>query len=210
MNLQGDMSEYLRTGPLLHSAFLLAGKCTGVFINTSKPSIRGLYAFGSLGRLHNLLFDLDCIKLYNDRYGIYPSCTVEGKKLYPFHTGNDTVSNATLSFLIDEKQDLRFHPENNTFEIRDQFLFGEGSREASAVLPLFAITVDNDTVRLKVRFPENAEDAALHIPWYPLYDSFTSDGLQRPIEYYRNGFCGTYPKWQPFLSLRDRCQGPDR
>ena len=52
MMKNNDMSEYMRSGPLLKTAYLLAGENTAVYINAIKPSLRGLFAFGSFGRLN--------------------------------------------------------------------------------------------------------------------------------------------------------------
>jgi len=192
MNFRSDMSEYLRTGALLHSACLLAGDCTGVYVHTAKPSIRGLFAFGALGRLHNVLYDLDCANLYSDRYGIYPVCTVNGRKLYPYRTGHDVRSNA--SFLIGGEKNIRFLPEENRIVFENLPLYAESCLEPEAILPQFEIFLQENILRIRVKCPADAAETRLHLPWYPLYDTYTANNEKKSIQYYQHGFYGIYPE----------------
>lgn len=187
-----DMSGYMQTGSLLHSAYLLASDSVGVYVHTTKPSIRGVFAFGSLGRLHNVLYDLDCANLYSDLYGICPGCDVGGKKLFPYRTGHDVRSSA--SFTITGEKHLHFDPAENGLVFENLPLYAEGQMEAECTLPLFAVSVQENRIRIYVKFPEGAEETSLHLPWYPLYDTYTADGVRKAIQYYKHGFYGIFPE----------------
>ena len=187
-----DFSEYMTTGPLLRSAWLLAGGSVGVLVNTAKPSIRGLYAFGRMGRLHDLLYDLDCIALYSDLYGIYPSCVIGGKTYYPFRSGADVRSAG--SFDISGEKTVTVSEAENSLSFGSVPMYEKGAADPGAVLKCFGIRTDGCGVTVEADFPDGAEECRLHLPWYPLYDSFAADGGEkRKIQYYRHGIYGIYP-----------------
>ena len=111
-----DFSQYMKAGPLLKSSWLLTDGTMSVLVNTSKPSVRGLFAYGRMGRLHNLLYDLDCIALYSDLYGIYPSCEIHGRTVYPFRSGMDVRSAG--SFDISGEKRVSVSPEETAISER--------------------------------------------------------------------------------------------
>ncbi len=187
-----DMSRYMKTGPLLKSSWLLASDQVSVLVSTTKPSIRGLFAFGCLGRLHNLLFDLDCMSLYSDLYGIYPCCTIDGKDLYPFKNGFDVRSPESYDVL--NSGEAVFSAEENAVTIRNIPLYATLSTVKEAVLPCLTIAVVDNRVNITAEFPANATECRLHLPWYPLYDLYSFEGQKKRIQYYQFGLY-SYNGW---------------
>jgi len=191
MTAYKDFSQYLTTGPLLKSSWLLASDSIGILLNTSKPSIRGLFVFGFLGRLHNLLFDMDCLNLYSDLYGIYPYYTKDGTERYPFRSGMNIRTDD--SFDISGSREIEVLPETNTAHLRSMAMFAKGNMNADGIMPMLTIQVRENSLHITAQFPEDAEECGLHLPWYPLYDTYTTQKGRRKLQYYKEGLYGHYP-----------------
>ncbi|MCR5262981.1 MAG: hypothetical protein K6D94_03835, partial [Clostridiales bacterium] len=144
----------MKTGPLLKSSWLLAGDSVSVLVNTSKPSIRGLFAFGRMGRLHNLLYDLDCIALYSDLCGIYPYCEIGGRTLYPFRTGVDVRS--ADSFDISGDKTVSVSETGNRITFLSVPLFEKGEVRPCAVMESFGVSLDGGRLSVEAVFQEGA------------------------------------------------------
>ncbi|MCR5263697.1 MAG: hypothetical protein K6D94_07475, partial [Clostridiales bacterium] len=181
----------MKTGPLLKSSWLLAGDSVSVLVNTSKPSIRGLFAFGRMGRMHNLLYDLDCIALYSDLYGIYPYCEIGGITLYPFRSGVDVRS--ADSFDISGDKTVSVSETGNRITFLSVPLFEKGEVRPCAVMESFGVSLDGGRLSVEAVFQEGAVKCGIHLPWYPIYDSFSADhGEKKKIQYYRHGIYGIF------------------
>ena len=55
-----DLSESFKTRKLLEAWYLLAGENVAALVDTVKPRISKLFAFGKFGTLQQLLYDVDC------------------------------------------------------------------------------------------------------------------------------------------------------
>ena len=184
-----DMSQYLKTRKLMESACFLASDSTAVYINTLKPSIRSLFAFGKFGRLHNLVYDVDFCKLYSGQYGIYPSCTYDGKTAMPFANGSS--GHADANYVVDASMHTGLDEEHSRVTFHDLTMYA--GTEAVGTLPEFTVQVQQDRILLRAVFPAGTADRKFHIPWYPIFDRFVEDGQEKYIEYYRDGFVESNP-----------------
>ena len=194
MKFYNDFSQYMTTGPLLKSSWLLANDTLSVFINTTKPSIRGLFAYGKMGRLHNLLFDMDCQKLYSDLYGIYPYYKLNGKNHYPFRTGVDIRSSA--SFDTSGNREISVLPDENKITFENLTMFEEKTTSSDSFLPAWSIAIEGNSLHIKAKFPKDAEDCGIHLPWYPIYDKFRiGDEKKNTIQYHKHGIYEIYPDY---------------
>ncbi len=196
-----DMSEYLRTRRLLSSACILANENTAVYVNTVKPSVRAVFAYGKYGRLHNLCYAPDRCALYGGKYGIYPLCTINGEECVPFSTSGDCFPNKNDDFRAVDQKNVYFDKDNNTVSFIDVPLYHKA--EQRGVLPEFAVKITEDKLELRVTFPENTEGARIALPWYPLFNRYTADGETKYIEYYANGYGRDYFAGGGFCRMAD-------
>lgn len=194
--MDNDFSKYISTGPLLKSAYILASDSVGIYINTVKPSIRGLYAFGSMGRLHNLLFDLDCVNLYSDKYGIYPYYTTDGQAYFPFRTAKDVRSEDAYALDMSHRFEI---VDEHTAAMRNIAFYQEGEDTCSEWMPELAFNVTGNTLKITAVFPEKAQECCLHFPWYPLYDIYEANGEEKLLQYYK---CGYYTEYEDDYSVK--------
>lgn len=143
-----------------------------------------------MGRLHNLLYDYDCEKLYSDRYGIYPSVTRDNRVYYPFLPVSDVRSATAYAAARTGGVQVDMYAKEAVFTSHTM-LAADGTACAEK-MERFSVSVQGDTLRINVRLSAPC-DVRLHLPWYPLYDSFvTGDGHEHHIEYIRCGVEGDY------------------
>ena len=178
-----DMSQHLVTRKLMESACFLASDSSAVYINTLKPSIRTLFAFGKFGRLHNLVYDVDFCKLYSGKYGIYPCYTAEQGEAVPYSSSSTGHSRA--DYVLDATAHTDFCEAESRVTFRQLGMY-VGNQHVG-ILPEFSAQVLGDKLLLKVIFPEEATEKRIHLPWYPIFDRFMEDGKEKYLEYYRDG-----------------------
>ncbi len=181
-----DFSRYIKTSPLLKSSFLLSGESAGALVSLTKPSIRGLYAFGNFGRLHNLLYDLDCVALYSDLYGIYPYYRIKDRYFYPFRCGVDCRSSG--SFDVENGICTETSEKNASVGFRDIPAYEKDMEKPGGRFPRLEFRAEDEGLRILAEFPPEAEECFIHLPWYPLYDLYDIGNGGMDIQYYRHGF----------------------
>jgi hypothetical protein len=186
---KNDMSKYMHTQKLLESGFLLANENISVNIDTVKPRILGIYAYNKFGRLHQLVYDTDFMEQFKGQWGIIPQYHENGQLCLPFlHDnylrGKDTYNSYKPSKVV-------FDAENNLLKLEGIRMYDENNKEHDSID--FYVQLVNDTILLKVKFPQDVDKKRIHLPWYPLYDKYiTGDGEEHFIEYYNYGFEGEY------------------
>jgi len=171
-----DLSEHLKTQKLLEAWYLLSGHDWAVLVDTVKPRVFKLFAFGKYGTLQQMLYDVECFQEAGWG-GIRPFYLKDNKRFTPLkdkpYIFEDTPSEA-----------IHFEPGIPRLSMRgiqafDPELVPGGRMD-------MIVTAEPDALVMEYRAPADADSGGLEIDLYPLYTDYQTDGWKIPelLDYY--------------------------
>lgn len=182
-----DLSEHLQTGQLLDAWHLLAGRNMAVLVDTVKPRLFKVLAFGKFGTLQQLLYDVDCFQEAG-RGGIravyYRAAAPAAGSAGPGEIRYTTLKDKPYVFEDTPSEAIEFDAKARRVSMRGVACYGpdlafDGRMDLS-------VHVAGDAFEFACRGPADAARVEIEVELYPLYTDYRAAGWKKPelIDYY--------------------------
>ena len=171
-----DLSEHLKTKKLLDAWYLLAGHDWAALVDTVKPRIFKLFAFGRFGTLQQMLYDVECFQEAG-RGGIRPFYLKNNKRFTP-------LKDKPYIFEDTPNEAIHFEPRIPRVSVRGIQAF-DPELVAGGRMDMI-VTAEADALVMEYSAPSDADSGGLEIDLYPLYTDYQADGWDHPelVDYY--------------------------
>jgi hypothetical protein len=171
-----DLHEYLTTQQLLDAWYLLAGEHIAVLVDTVKPRVSKVFAFGKFGTLQQLLCDMETFQEAGRRgiRAVY----------YRGETRFTPLKDKPYVFDDTPSERIAFDARRRTVAIDAIQCCGPDLQPDSRLD--FGVSLKGDAFEVSWKAPENADRAEIEIELYPLYTDYRGAGWSQPevIDYY--------------------------
>jgi hypothetical protein len=166
----------LTTQRLLDAWYLLADRNLAVLVDTVKPRIFKLFAFGRFGTLQQLLCDMETFQEAGRR-GVRVVYYRGDKRFTP-------LKDRPYVFEDTPSEGISFDPRGRAVSISGIQCF-DPQLQPDAKLDL-GVSLKGDTFKLTWKAPEDADRAEVEIELYPLYTDYWAAGWKEPelLDYY--------------------------
>jgi len=165
-----DLSEYLKTQKLLEAWYLLASHNIAVLVDTVKPRVFKVFAFGKFGTLQQLLFDVDCFQEAG-RGGIRVVYYKGGKKY-------TTLKDRPYVFEDTPSEAIMFDPTKSSVAINGIKCYDADLNSADGAMDL-QVAVSGDNITFTYRAPIDTERVEIEVELYPLYTDYRGCDWER-------------------------------
>lgn len=172
-----DLSEHLKTQKLLEAWYLLASHDIAVLVDTVKPRLFKVFAFGKFGTLQQLLFDVDCFQEAG-RGGIRAVYYKGGKKY-------TTLKDRPYVFEDTPSEAITFDPTKSSVAISGIKCYDADLNPADGTMSL-QVAVSGDDITFTYNAPMDAERAEIEVELYPLFTDYRGRdwGQFEVVDYY--------------------------
>lgn len=175
--LDPNLQQFLRPGPVLKCYEVLKNDNLCLWIDTVKPRVFTLFAFGAFGPFQNLLYNPDSIQLQAGHWGIYPYSEGPAGRSYPFQNAFREADGSNE--FVFEPDEIKADYNQNTVALKGAPAFAGQARQAGKFD--WDIRLDKDRIALTASGVADATGFKLWL--YPLYDWADLDGRKWPLGY---------------------------
>lgn len=165
-----DFHQHFKTQRLLDAWYLLTGKNVAVLVDTVKPRIFKLFAFGRFGTLQQLLYDVDAFQ-ESGRAGVRVV-------YYRGDTRYTTLKDKPYVFEDTPSRAIEFDPGRRSIGLRHIQCYGPDLMPDAEGVD-FDASVRQNTVTFGYRVPPDADRAVVEIELYPLYTDYRAPGWRK-------------------------------
>lgn len=162
-----DLSEYLKSQRLLDAWYLLASKNVAVLVDTVKPRVFKLFAFGKFGTLQQLLYDVETFQEAG-RSGLRV-VYYRGRKAYT------TLKDKPYIFEDTPSESITFDRVRRRVSIHGIRCYDPDLKPDKSRVDL-DISQEGDGLTFSYRVAPDADRAVAEIELYPLYTDYRGRG----------------------------------